>query len=314
MPDADCAWQVEGEELPAHRIVLTARSPVFHALLNSGMREGAEGVVKLEDVRAPVFRALLHFVYTDALPQVRLCLRGVMPVGLPGACMPGAEVAQGEEVHGAYLASEIVATLLSAPGPQELEGAALEVAMAQHLLVAADRFQLGRLRRICERRLCETVEVETAATTLALAEQNHANELKRVCLDFVSRNLQAVMTTDGYQHMVQSCPQLQVRSAALLHRCCRAGDRAAPAGDSICLPSVDACVKQSRRLSLRALRQAELLRVIAIATQERNYHHGHRARQVARAAHAPGERPRAEDGRDEAGGDDDARRVRQRRE
>ena len=39
--------QVEGEELPAHRIVLTARSPVFHALLNSGMREGAEGVVKL---------------------------------------------------------------------------------------------------------------------------------------------------------------------------------------------------------------------------------------------------------------------------
>ncbi|KAK9826376.1 hypothetical protein WJX81_005251 [Elliptochloris bilobata] len=216
---ADVTFQVEGEELPAHRIVLTARSPVFHALLNSGMREGAEGVVKLEDVRAPVFRTLLQFVYTDALPQ-------------------------------------------------DLEGAALEVAMAQHLLVAADRFQLGRLRRICERRLCETVEVETAATTLALAEQNHASELKRVCLDFVSRNLQAVMTTDGYQHMVQSCPQLQ----------------------------------------------AELLRVIAIATQERSYHHGHRTRQIARAVHPPGERPRTEDGRDEAGGDDDARRVRQRRE
>ena len=31
--------------------------------------------------------------------------------------------------------------------------------MAQHLLVAADRFALPRLRRICERRLCETVEV-----------------------------------------------------------------------------------------------------------------------------------------------------------
>ena len=44
-------------------------------------------------------------------------------------------------------------------GTQELEGANLDVAMAQHLLVAADRFQLSRLRRICERRLCETVEV-----------------------------------------------------------------------------------------------------------------------------------------------------------
>ena len=48
------------------------------------------------------------------------------------------------------------------------------------------------------------------ATTLSLAEQNHAEELKRVCLEFVSRNLQAVMLSEGYQHMVNSCPQLQV--------------------------------------------------------------------------------------------------------
>jgi hypothetical protein len=42
---------------------------------------------------------------------------------------------------------------------QELEASNLECAMAQHLLVAADRYALSRLRRICERRLCETVEV-----------------------------------------------------------------------------------------------------------------------------------------------------------
>ena len=63
--------QVEDEELPAHRIILTARSPVFRALLNSEMREGKEGVVNIGDVRAPVFRTLLHFVYTDMLPEVR---------------------------------------------------------------------------------------------------------------------------------------------------------------------------------------------------------------------------------------------------
>ena len=55
---------------------------------------------------------------------------------------------------------------------------------------------------------CE--QVESVATTLSLAEQNHAEELKRVCLEFVSRNLQAVMLSEGYQHMVNSCPQLQV--------------------------------------------------------------------------------------------------------
>eukprot|EP00798_Chlamydomonas_sp_ICE-L_P022715 gene22715-29876_t len=93
--------------------------------------------------------------------------------------------------------------------PEEHEGPLLEVAMAQHLLVAADQYQLVRLRKICERRLCESVDVETVATTLALAEQNHAEELKKVCLDFVSRNLAAVMNADGFRHMTGSCPQLQ---------------------------------------------------------------------------------------------------------
>jgi BTB/POZ domain len=47
-----------------------ARSPVFKALLGGGMREGKEDQVEIQDVRAPVFRALLHFAYTDALPEV----------------------------------------------------------------------------------------------------------------------------------------------------------------------------------------------------------------------------------------------------
>lgn len=58
-------------------------------------------------------------------------------------------------------------------------------------------------------------QVESVATTLSLAEQNHAEELKRVCLEFVSRNLQAVMLSEGYQHMVNSCPQLQVTASQI---------------------------------------------------------------------------------------------------
>jgi hypothetical protein len=33
-------------------------------------------------------------------------------------------------------------------------------------------------------------QIDTVATTLALAEQNNARELKRVCLEFVSKHLQ----------------------------------------------------------------------------------------------------------------------------
>jgi len=53
------------------------------------------------------------------------------------------------------------------------------------------------------------VTVETVATTLALAEQNNARELKRVCLEFVSKHLQAVMATEAYEYMIKTCPELQ---------------------------------------------------------------------------------------------------------
>jgi hypothetical protein len=76
--------QVEDEELPAHRIILTARSPVFRALLNSDMREVQEGVVTIEDIRPQVFSAMLHFVYKDALPEVRgpFCHSAVHPLAV----------------------------------------------------------------------------------------------------------------------------------------------------------------------------------------------------------------------------------------
>jgi hypothetical protein len=50
-----------------------------------------------------------------------------------------------------------------------LQGAKLEVTMAQHLLAAADRFQLIRLRCICEQRLCETVEVREGGFCCAVS-------------------------------------------------------------------------------------------------------------------------------------------------
>ena len=44
---------------------------ICRALLNAPMREGQEGDVDIQDVRKPVFQALLYFTYTDQLPEVR---------------------------------------------------------------------------------------------------------------------------------------------------------------------------------------------------------------------------------------------------
>ncbi|KAI4971099.1 hypothetical protein ZWY2020_002013 [Hordeum vulgare] len=85
-------------------------------------------------------------------------------------------------------------------------------AMAQHLLAAADRYGLDRLKLICERRLSGGISVDTAATTtLALAEQHNCSLLKAKCLEFIVRTpatLGSVMATDGYQHLEASCPSV----------------------------------------------------------------------------------------------------------
>jgi speckle-type POZ protein len=82
--------------------------------------------------------------------------------------------------------------------------------MAQHLLAAADRYALERLKLLSELKLCEDVAINTVANTLALAEQHHCYQLKTVCLKFVAlpENLKAVMQTDGFDYLQQSCPSL----------------------------------------------------------------------------------------------------------
>ncbi|CAN1193179.1 BTB/POZ and MATH domain-containing protein 2 [Linum perenne] len=75
---------------------------------------------------------------------------------------------------------------------------------------AADRYALERLRLLCETTLCEDVAVDTVATTLALAEQHQCLQLKAVCLKFIAlpENLKAVMQTDGFEYLEQSCPSV----------------------------------------------------------------------------------------------------------
>ncbi|CAJ2633181.1 unnamed protein product [Trifolium pratense] len=139
---SDVSFEVDGEVFTAHKLVLAARSPVFRAQLFGPMKDHNTKCIKVEDMEAPVFKALLHFMYWDSLPDM-----------------------------------------------QELTGMNTKWAttlMAQHLLAAADRYALERLRLICEAGLCEDVAINTVATTLALAEQHHCFQLKAVCLKFIA--------------------------------------------------------------------------------------------------------------------------------
>ncbi|XBI49658.1 hypothetical protein VPH35_113197 [Triticum aestivum] len=168
---ADVVFEVDGETVAAHRCLLAARSPVFRAELFGPMKEGnavAAGVVRVEDMDAEVFKALIRFAYTGSLPETRK---------------------KDEDVR------------------------------CQHLLVAADRYGMERLKLICEEKLREYINLGTVATILALAEQHHCKWLKRACFDFLATpaNLSAVMTTDGFQfqHLNMSFPSVIVELMAM---------------------------------------------------------------------------------------------------
>uniref|UniRef100_A0A8R7ULC1 BTB/POZ and MATH domain-containing protein 2 n=1 Tax=Triticum urartu TaxID=4572 RepID=A0A8R7ULC1_TRIUA len=115
----DVEFRVAGETFSAHRSVLAARPPVFRAEFFGPMKEGTTSeAIRIDDMEAQLFNALLTFMYTDALPDMN---------------------------------------------QQE------ESAMAQHLLVAADRFDLERLKLICSDKLCKHIDMSSVATILALA-------------------------------------------------------------------------------------------------------------------------------------------------
>ncbi|XBI78282.1 hypothetical protein VPH35_088004 [Triticum aestivum] len=158
---ADVAFQVGGEILLAHRSVLAARSPVFKAELFGAMRERAGDPIEIHDIEADVFKSLLHFIYTDSLPE-----------------------------------STNVGT------------AQVDVVTANHLLVAADRYDIERLKLICQDKLCNHIGTKMVATSLALAEQHNCHGLKEACFEFLASpsNLEAMIASDGYQHLKSSCP------------------------------------------------------------------------------------------------------------
>ncbi|KQJ84709.1 hypothetical protein BRADI_5g22375v3 [Brachypodium distachyon] len=91
----------------------------------------------------------------------------------------------------------------------------------QHLLVAADRFGVDRLRVLCEGRLCNSINKRSVATTLVLAEQHGCKALRKACIKFMARSratLRAVSETEGYSHLVASCPNLVLEILSVVEK------------------------------------------------------------------------------------------------
>jgi speckle-type POZ protein len=167
---ADVTFEVAGEMFAAHRGVLAARSSVFMAELYGPMKEKAMNCIRIRDMEARVFKAMLHFIYTDTMPEI-----------------------DKEDVF----------------------------VVTQHLLVAADRYDLERLKLICEDRLCMCIDTSTVATTLAFAERHGCHGLKNACFQLLKSpsTLETVMATESFDHLMTNCPSLIKELLAKMATC-----------------------------------------------------------------------------------------------
>ncbi|KAL6627801.1 hypothetical protein ACP70R_031527 [Stipagrostis hirtigluma subsp. patula] len=95
----------------------------------------------------------------------------------------------------------------SMPTMDDLE-ADVKEDMIKHLLIAADRYGVERMKLMCESILCKGLDAASVATTLALADQHHCSNLKDACIEFISSldRMDDVVSSQGYEHLKRSCP------------------------------------------------------------------------------------------------------------
>ncbi|CAL4925084.1 unnamed protein product [Urochloa decumbens] len=175
----DVTFEVSGEMIAAHRCVLAARSAVFRAELFGSMKEGTTtSIIRIDKMEVRVFKLLLSFIYSDLMP----------------------------DIEGGYDYDDKDENVNDAQ------------VMWQRLLVAADRYDIQRLRLMCEEKLCGYISTTIVATLLELAEQHQCTVLKEACLDFLDfpTNLQEVMAAGGLNHLKSSCPSVLIDLIAKL--------------------------------------------------------------------------------------------------
>ncbi|KAM0846260.1 hypothetical protein ACQ4PT_055782 [Festuca glaucescens] len=100
-------------------------------------------------------------------------------------------------------------------GKTEEVSSALVAAEHQHLLIAADRYGIERLKKICENKLCaEGITIDSVVSMLEFAEDHVCPKLKATCFDFLADgdNFKVVATSDEYLQLMLNFPSLFVEA------------------------------------------------------------------------------------------------------
>ncbi|XP_065205303.1 speckle-type POZ protein-like isoform X14 [Planococcus citri] len=74
----DVVLSVNGNDFPTHKLVLAARSPVFHAMFKHNTIENELNRVNIEDSNEQVVGEMLKYIYTGECPNLKKFARGLL--------------------------------------------------------------------------------------------------------------------------------------------------------------------------------------------------------------------------------------------
>ncbi|XP_057318225.1 speckle-type POZ protein B-like [Microplitis mediator] len=136
----------------AHKLILSARSPVFLAMFTHEMKEKKENTVTIPDIDPEIFEKILEFIYTDSINDLD--------------------------------------------------------ADAECLLESANKYQLLKLKSLCEESLSKSCSIDNAIKLMILADLYDANQLFEYVLEFIIKSIKDVIKTPEYGVLEESYPLL----------------------------------------------------------------------------------------------------------
>merc|ERR1712050_157427 len=75
--------------------------------------------------------------------------------------------------------------------------------IAVHLLIAAERFLLDRLKALCEDIVRKYISLENVVQVMMTAKAHRAEGLKDICMDFIVSNEEKIKSTAAFKELIQ---------------------------------------------------------------------------------------------------------------
>lgn len=191
--NSDVTFIVQGEEIRAHSLILSAFSDVFQAQFTSGMQETASKRVIVEDCKPDIFKAFLRYLYTENFESLE---NSIQP-----ATTQRAKAERNED---------------SGNAPEA--GLDDRSALLRQVLALSHKYQETRLQKWSEQELCKHISTADVCHLLCQAHLYEAKLLESKCLDFLAANKNEVAMGASFGSLAQEWPEVMLKITLHLAR------------------------------------------------------------------------------------------------